>query len=225
LEPSAISPQEQERSKRAVATLWSRKQHFLPGGNVALRVSYQGNDVVVDEGSTLLIGAGEASQIRIARPGISRRHAVVAYDGVNWKVEDAGSRNGTFLNGEKIHVTPLDGPTTLVLGHPTEGEEVTFTPIVDAGVSQEATLQADIDAFVLPDSPPPAPARSAAPVAAATAAAARPTPRTASESDDLIAAIRDQIQAVKGLTWSVWAMIAVTAALCVLTLFVGILGA
>jgi hypothetical protein len=192
---------------------------------VALRVSYQGNDVVVDEGSTLLIGAGEASQIRIARPGISRRHAVVAYDGVNWKVEDAGSRNGTFLNGEKIHVTPLDGPTTLVLGHPTEGEEVTFTPIVDAGVSQEATLQADIDAFVLPDSPPPAPARSAAPVAAATAAAARPTPRTASESDDLIAAIRDQIQAVKGLTWSVWAMIAVTAALCVLTLFVGILGA
>lgn len=192
---------------------------------MALRVSYQGNDVVVDEGSTLLIGAGEASQIRIARPGISRRHAVVAYDGVNWKVEDAGSRNGTFLNGEKIHVTPLDGPTTLVLGHPTEGEEVTFTPIVDAGVSQEATLQADIDAFVLPDSPPPAPARSAAPVAAATAAAARPTPRTASESDDLIAAIRDQIQAVKGLTWSVWAMIAVTAALCVLTLFVGILGA
>jgi hypothetical protein len=192
---------------------------------VALRVSYQGNDVVVDEGSTLLIGAGEASQIRIARPGISRRHAVVAYDGVNWKVEDAGSRNGTFLNGEKIHVTPLDGPTTLVLGHPTEGEEVTFTPIVDAGVSQEATLQADIDAFVLPDSPPPAPARSVAPVAAATAAAARPTPRTASESDDLIAAIRDQIQAVKGLTWSVWAMIAVTAALCVLTLFVGILGA
>jgi hypothetical protein len=36
--------------------------------------------------------------------------------------------------------------------------------------------------------------------------------------------LRDQINAVKGLTWSVWAMIAVTAALAVMTLFVGILG-
>lgn len=195
---------------------------------MALRVSYQGNDVVVEEGSTLLIGAGEASQIRISRPGISRRHAVVAFDGVNWKVEDAGSRNGTFLNGERVHVTPLDGPTILILGHPTEGEEVTFTPIVEASTAQEATLQAEIDAFVLPDSPPPSQARTAAPAVAAPVAAAASQPRArraASESDELTAAIRDQVQAVKGLTWSVWAMIAVTAALCVLTLFVGILGA
>jgi hypothetical protein len=44
------------------------------------------------------------------------------------------------------------------------------------------------------------------------------------DPDALTAAIRDQINAIKGLTWSVWAMIAVTAALCVLTLFVGVLG-
>jgi hypothetical protein len=43
------------------------------------------------------------------------------------------------------------------------------------------------------------------------------------ELAQLTAAMRDQISAVKGLTWSVWAMIAVTAALIVLTLFVGIL--
>ena len=197
---------------------------------MALRVSYQGNDVVVDEGSTLLIGAGEGSQVRISRPGISRRHAVVAFDGVNWKVEDAGSRNGTYLNGERVHVTPLDGPTTLILGHPTEGEEVTFVPIVERAASPEATLQDEIDAFVLPDNPPPAPApapRMAVPAAVAASAPApqqRARPAT-STPDDLTAAIRDQIQAIKGLTWSVWAMIAVTAVLCVLTLFVGILGA
>lgn len=221
-----MPPKNRKRRLRVVATLGNRKHHSPSGGNVALRVSYQGNEVVVDEGSTLLIGAGDGSQIRISRPGISRRHAVVAFDGVNWKVEDAGSRNGTFLNGERIHVTPLDGPTTLILGHPTEGEEVSFTPIVEASAPQEATLQAEIDAFVLADTPPPAPTRSPAPVAVATAVAAQPRAhRTGTESDDLTAAIRDQIQAVKGLTWSVWAMIAVTAALCVLTLFVGILGA
>lgn len=222
--------EEPDRRQRTLATLWSRKHQIPFGGTVALKVSYQGNDVVVDEGSTLLIGAGENSQIRIARPGISRRHAVVAFDGVNWKVEDAGSRNGTYLNGERVHVTPLDGPTTLILGHPTEGEEVMFVPITEHAPSPEATLQDEIDAFVLPDSPPPAPAPAPRPAAVASVArsapAAQPKSRPdTSNPDDLNAAIRDQIQAIKGLTWSVWAMIAVTAVLCVLTLFVGILGA
>jgi len=201
---------------------------------VALRVSYQGNDVVVEEDSSALIGAGESSQIRIVRPGISRRHAVVAFDGAHWKVEDAGSRNGTFLDGERVYVTPLDGPTTLILGHPTDGEEVTFTPIVEVQAASEATVQADIDAFVVPDSAsqnapsadrPAARPAGTAPVVAAAAAAPRPARAAAGSSDDLTAAIRDQIAAIKGLTWSVWAMIGVTAALCVLTLFVGILGA
>jgi hypothetical protein len=42
--------------------------------------------------------------------------------------------------------------------------------------------------------------------------------------DDLIDALNDTVSSIKGLTWSVWAMIAVTAALVVLTLFVAIVG-
>ena len=53
----------------------------------------------------------------------------------------------------------------------------------------------------------PAPARSGAASSASDV-----------ELAQLSAAIRDQIKAIKGLTWSVWAMIAVTAALIVLTL-------
>ena len=192
---------------------------------MSLKITYQDNEVVVEEGSTALIGSGEASQIRIARPGISRRHAAIAFDGATWKVEDANSRNGTFANGERVHVTTIDRPTTLVLGHPTDGEAVTFTPIADTA----AKVQDEIDAFVLPDSPPLAPSpapryqRATAPAPATVAAT---VPRSASqvETNELNAAIRDQIAAIRGLTWSVWAMIAVTAALCVLTLFVGVLG-
>jgi hypothetical protein len=58
-------------------------------------------------------------------------------------------------------------------------------------------------------------------------AAARSRAQRTPREVDLAAltnALRDQINAVKGLTWSVWAMIAVTAALAVMTLFVGILG-
>ncbi len=195
---------------------------------MSLQVKYQDTEVIVDEGSTALIGSGENSTIQIARPGISRRHAAISHDGMAWKVEDAGSRNGTFADGERIHVTTIDGPTTLVLGHPTEGEVVEFREII-SGTESPSDLQAEIDAFVLPDNPPigqPVPA--AAPMAATRQQAAQPRPRSrtgaGASPDELTAAIRDQIAAIKGLTWSVWAMIAVTAALCVLTLFVGILG-
>jgi len=70
-------------------------------------------------------------------------------------------------------------------------------------------------------SAPPPPVLS--PDQAAARSRAQRTPREV-ELAELTNALRDQINAVKGLTWSVWAMIAVTAALAVMTLFVGILG-
>ncbi len=194
---------------------------------MSLKVSYQGKEFIVEEGSTALIGSGERSTIQIPRPGISRQHAAIAYDGAVWKVEDAGSRNGTFENGERVQVTTIDGPKTLVLGHPTDGEVLQFREVKD---KQSVDLHAEIDAFVLPDTPPQTPAQPTAAVAATRVQRAAPPPsptRSAAPAADpieLTAAIRDQIAAIKGLTWSVWAMIAVTAALCVLTLFVGILG-
>lgn len=193
-----------------------------PGATVSLKITYQGNQIVVEEGSTALIGSGEASQIRIARPGISRRHAVIAFDGTTWKVEDADSRNGTFANGQRIHVATIEAPTTLILGHPTEGEAVTFTPVRNSS----ATVQDEIDSFLMPDPPPPAPPRAPRSQRTPAAAPATAPVRAASRADatELEAVLRDQIAAIRGLTWSVWGMIGVTAALCVLTLFVGVLG-
>jgi hypothetical protein len=190
---------------------------------VSLTVSYQGSDFVVEENAPAFIGSGDNRTLRIVRPGISRRHAVVSYDGATWKFEAAGSRNGSFTDGARIHVVTIDGPTSIYLGHPSDGELVTFTPD-EAGSSGDANgdLQDEIDAFVLPEMPPaaPPPARTPRPVATAASSA----PPTATESTERADAIRDQISAIKGLTWSVWAMIAVTAALAVMTLFVGILG-
>ena len=205
--------------------LWLASGHTTPlsGDTVSLKVSYQGTDFTVEEDTPAFIGSGEAATIRIVRPGISRRHAVVSYDGTTWKYEDAGSRNGSFSDGARIHIATIDGATSLYLGHPSDGELVTLTPDgASSATKVDESLQDEIDAFVLPESPPPASAaaRPARP-ASVTASSAPPT---ATESTELAEAIRDQISAIKGLTWSVWAMIAVTAALAVMTLFVGILG-
>lgn len=237
---------------------------FHGGNTLSLKVIHQGNENVVADDTTALIGSDASATVRIVRPGISRKHAVVSNAAGAWKVEDAGSRNGTFKDGKRIQTIEISGPTTLYLGHPTDGEAVSFVPVADpaaispavspggstgapAGVSATTdgtadSAHADDDmSFDLPATPPPAatapPPRQPKGQPKATPASSgrrAPTDRTrvqpASsgsavdvELAQLTAAIRDQISAVKGLTWSVWAMIAVTAALIVLTLFVGIL--
>jgi len=203
---------------------------------------HQGVENVIDDDATAIVGSDASSTIRIVRPGISRRHAVISHDGTGWKVEDAGSRNGTFADGKRIQVTAVVGPTTLFLGHPSDGEALSLVPVEE---SSDATDPAEPEPFDLPPSPP-VEAAAAAPVTTADVAASRAAktpkaiPSTAPEmvstrvqpkgvgtSDvevaQLTAAVRDQISAIKGLTWSIWAMIAVTSALIVLTLFVGIL--
>lgn len=213
---------------------------FHSGGNVPLNITYEGNDTSVEDSDTVLIGSDAASTIRIVRPGISRKHAVVSFDGDSWKVEDAGSRNGVFADGQRVQTVIIDGPTTLYLGHPTDGEAISVAPVASGAAAPtsagDSSIQDEINAFVITDKPKKE--EPAAPSAAASSTAAPPPPAasrtrtqpasTTSPSDadiaSLTTALRDQISAVKGLTWSVWAMIAVTATLAVMTLFVGILG-
>ncbi len=195
------------------------EEDHQPGGAVPLNVTHQGNESVIADDKTALIGSDATSDVRIVRPGISRRHAVVSFDGSDWRIEDAGSRNGTFENGERVQTKMITGPTTLYLGHPTNGETVVLTPVVkeEAHVVEAAKPRAaDVPAFVVTP-PPPEPQKTIV----------QPASTASTVSDvglaQLTAAMRDQISAVKGLTWSVWAMIAVTAVLIVLTLFVWIL--
>lgn len=193
------------------------------GDDVPLNITYQGNETVVEDDATVLIGSDAASTIRIVRPGISRKHAVASFDGAAWKIEDAGSRNGIFADGQRVQTTSIDTPTTLYLGHPTDGEAISFVPVLNDAA--DSSVQDEIDAFVLAEEPEVS--KSESPPLPAERTRVQPTTvanAPSAELTALTAALRDQISAVKGLTWSVWAMIAVTAVLAVMTLFVGILG-
>jgi hypothetical protein len=196
-----------------------------------LRVAAAGNNVDVPAGTTAVIGADAAATVRIARPGISRRHAVVKYDGSHWVLQDASSRNGTFHNGARIQFLDIKGPTTVRLGHPVEGAEVHLTPTASASSKRTASAPPSAASKAPAASPPvsaqeqaaaptPAPVQRTRVAPATPAAAGGVDPRL----DDLIATLNDTVKSIRGLTWSVWAMIAVTAVLAILTLFVGIIG-
>jgi hypothetical protein len=198
-----------------------------------LRVAATGNDATVPAGTTAVIGADASATIRVARPGISRRHAVVKYDGSHWVLQDASSRNGTFHNGARIQFLDIKGPTTVRLGHPTEGAEVHLTPT--ASKPSKPAISSPPSASAMSKPVPAEEQASAQPKVAAPAPApvqrTRVTPATPASPgggdprlDDLITALNDTVKSMRGLTWSVWAMIAVTAVLAILTLFVGIIG-
>jgi pSer/pThr/pTyr-binding forkhead associated (FHA) protein len=66
----------------------------------------------------LTIGRNPGNDILIENVGVSRRHAVIKWTGDHAVVEDLGSANGTFVNGQKISSRPLqDGDEILVLKH------------------------------------------------------------------------------------------------------------
>ena len=61
--------------------------------------------------SPLTVGRGEDADVVLADELVSRRHARVSPSGAGAVVEDLGSRNGTFVNGNQI-----PGPTRLEPG-------------------------------------------------------------------------------------------------------------
>ena len=52
-----------------------------------------------------VIGRDPSAQVALDDLVCSRRHAVIGHDGGAWYVQDTGSRNGTYVNGERIHGT------------------------------------------------------------------------------------------------------------------------
>ena len=68
-----------------------------------LDIQYPGGGTKVtlnEEGASL--GRGEAAQVRIDDPGLSRLHASVSRRNEEWVIADAGSVNGTFVNGRGV---------------------------------------------------------------------------------------------------------------------------
>lgn len=187
-----------------------------------LRVVYEGNEQTVTEGTTAIIGADAAATVQVREPGISRRHAILKHDGSHWVVQDASSRNGTFHSGTRIQILDIDGETIIQLGHPTNGPKIVLTPSADGNSTKVAT---QVEGAIPSASPPPLQLPATPPPSSSQPKQAkRPELDLDPRLDDLIDALNDTVSSIKGLTWSVWAMIAVTAALVVLTLFVAIVG-
>jgi Nif-specific regulatory protein len=74
---------------------------MLSGSRVGIKVP-------LDPAIETLLGRGSECQISLADPLCSRVHARLTFEDQQWVLRDAGSRNGTFVNNQKISEAVLD---------------------------------------------------------------------------------------------------------------------
>lgn len=65
------------------------------------------------------LGRSDDSHLQIARPGVSRRHAVILADKRGFVIQDLGSQNGVFVNGDRVSEHQLKDGEQIVIGDST----------------------------------------------------------------------------------------------------------
>ena len=85
-------------------------------GDQPLRVRAQGSDRMLQAGPSYRIGRDPDSDIVVADPRVSWQHAVLRQDQDHWLLEDSGSTNGTFVDGERVDSAELTDRSEFRIG-------------------------------------------------------------------------------------------------------------
>jgi len=127
------------------------------------------------EGDQLVIGRDSSSGIAINDAEVSRKHARLNFQGGKYVIEDLGSTNGTFVNGQRLTSSVVLKSGDVV----SLGEQIVLlyeSLATDAGatmISQKAPARTAVSARPV-SAPAAAPQAYAAPAAPAAPAMAKP---------------------------------------------------
>jgi pSer/pThr/pTyr-binding forkhead associated (FHA) protein len=84
---------------------------------LTVREGSNANQVFWLDGRQTTLGRASDSEIAIADSRMSRHHCQLYWADGDYVLEDLGSSNGTFVNGEPIMVTRLQDGDRISLGH------------------------------------------------------------------------------------------------------------
>ncbi|QDG50977.1 DUF4388 domain-containing protein [Persicimonas caeni] len=77
---------------------------------------YQGGEFPLEQGSEILIGRSSDLDMVLVEDMVSRKHARISAKNGALEIEDFGSTNGTFVNGEKITKSRLKEGDRVLIG-------------------------------------------------------------------------------------------------------------
>ncbi|MFF3348105.1 FHA domain-containing protein [Streptomyces sp. NPDC002779] len=97
-----------------------------------LVLELNGQTWTLDPSRTYTLGRDPQGDIVLDDARVSWRHATISWSGRSWAIEDHGSTNGTFVQGQRIHQLELGPGSSVHLGNATDGPRLSLT---GAGVS------------------------------------------------------------------------------------------
>ena len=131
------------------------------------------------EGDQLTIGRDSTNGVAINDAEVSRKHARLMFQGGKYVLEDLGSTNGTFVNGQR-----LAGPIVLKSGDVISlGEQIVL--MYDA-IAADAGATVAVPRRAVQQAAPPPPMYSSAPVAPPPAAASYGAPPPAAKKTNMM---------------------------------------
>ena len=125
---------------------------------MALELVTEETTVTVEAGTAVGVGRLSSVDLRIDDPLVSREHLRVFSADANWVVEDVGSSNGTYVDGERIQSLVVQGEVELRLGDPATGPTLRLVPIVPRTVQETVARPARAEPAARKRLPRPRPA-------------------------------------------------------------------
>ncbi|WP_206188922.1 FHA domain-containing protein [Streptomyces hirsutus] len=100
-----------------------------------------GRTWTLDPSRSYTLGRDPQGDVVVDDARVSWRHATISFNGRSWVVEDHGSTNGTFAQGQRIHHLEISSDTALNLGNANDGPRVTLSGAATPAASPHAQPQ------------------------------------------------------------------------------------
>ncbi len=148
--------------------------HTLPNptpnvghGAPELVLVLNGRTWTLDASRSYTLGRDPQGDIVLGDARVSSRHATISWDGRRWVIEDLGSTNGTFVQGQRIHQMEIGPGSAVHLGNATDGPLLSIQGWRQAEAAAEFGPLGPLGRGVPPPlrlSPPPPPLLHQSPV-------------------------------------------------------------